>query len=159
MIGTHEAPIKVYADPSVYGRAFDRGFAEPSQQFFDEVRQGRFELVISSLIEEEMNLAADNALALFYEFFDSARCIASSTEVVNLCDAYINAGIITPEAAYHAAHVAMATISGCALLVSWNYKHIVHFDKIPKYNEVNALHERQQIAIYQPSAVILYDVV
>jgi hypothetical protein len=25
------------------------------------------------------------------------------------------------------------------MIISWNFKHIVHFQKIPKYNAVNAL--------------------
>ena len=38
-----------------------------------------------------------------------------------------------------ALHVAMATVSECELIVSWNFKDIVHFEKIPKYNAVNVL--------------------
>jgi hypothetical protein len=33
-------------------------------------------------------------------------------------------------------HVAIASVSGCDLIVSWNFKPIV-FGKIPKYNAVN----------------------
>ena len=35
--------------------------------------------------------------------------------------------------------VALATVSKCSLIVSWNFKHIVHFEKIPLYNAVNTL--------------------
>jgi len=36
-----------------------------------------------------------------------------------------------------ALHVAVATVSNCRLIVSWNFKHIVNFQKIPLYNGVN----------------------
>ncbi len=34
-------------------------------------------------------------------------------------------------------HIAVATIEQVDLLVSWNFKHIVNFDKIRLYNSVN----------------------
>jgi hypothetical protein len=55
-----------------------------------------------------------------------------------------------------ALHVAISTISGCDLIVSWNFKHIVHFDKIPKYNAVNVLNGYGRIGIYSPLEVIKY---
>jgi hypothetical protein len=36
-------------------------------------------------------------------------------------------------------------------------KHIVHFDKILKYNAVNTLNGYGQIAIYSPLEVVNYD--
>jgi hypothetical protein len=41
--------------------------------------------------------------------------------------------------------------------VSWNFKHIVHFDKIPKYNAVNTLEGYGPIGIFSPLEVIRYD--
>ena len=38
--------------------------------------------------------------------------------------------------------------------VSWNFQHIVHFQKIPQYNAVNALHGYNSIAIHSPREVI-----
>jgi hypothetical protein len=53
--------------------------------------------------------------------------------------------------------VAVATVSKCDLIVSWNFKHIVHFDKITKYNAVNALHGYGKIGIFSPLEVIDYE--
>ena len=36
-------------------------------------------------------------------------------------------------------HVALASAHHCRCIVSWNFKHIVHFDKIPLYNGVNLI--------------------
>ena len=56
-----------------------------------------------------------------------------------------------------ALHVAVATVSGCSLIVSWNFKHIVHFQKIPLYNAINAIQGYPQIAIFSPLEVIRYE--
>ena len=85
-----------------------------------------------------------------------AEIIELTEEVLNLRNAYLNAGIITPKSIDDVAHVALATISGCDMIVSWNFKHIVHFQKIPKYNAVNTLNGYHSIAIFSPPEVLDY---
>jgi len=46
------------------------------------------------------------------------------------------------------------TVSKAKLIVSWNFKHIVNFQKIPLYNAVNTLNGFGEIAIYSPPEVI-----
>ena len=36
-----------------------------------------------------------------------------------------------------ALHIAVASIAEVHLVVSWNYKHIVHYEKIRHFNAVN----------------------
>jgi hypothetical protein len=69
---------------------------------------------------------------------------------------YINSGVVTPKSAEDALHVAIATVTQCSFIVSRNFRHIVHFDKIPKYNAVNTLNGYGQIGIYSPLEVINY---
>jgi len=40
------------------------------------------------------------------------------------------------------------------MIVSWNFRHIVHYQKIPKYNAVNVLNGYAPIAIHSPLEVI-----
>ncbi len=53
-----------------------------------------------------------------------------------------------------ALHVAAATVSGCRAIVSWNFKHIVNFRRIPLYNGVNQMEGYGPIAIHTPLEVI-----
>ena len=149
--------MKVYADTSVFGGVFDEEFAENSRKFFDELIAGNFHLVVSALIEEEVNSAPKQVQDHFKTFSSLAKLAEIGPEVLDLRDAYLNAGIITPKSTDDATHVAIATVSGCEMIVSWNFKHIVHFQKIPKYNAVNVLNGYHSINIYPPSAVISYD--
>ena len=56
-----------------------------------------------------------------------------------------------------ALHVAIATVSGCDIIVSWNFKHIVHYDKIALYNAVNRINGYKDIFINSPAEVIDYE--
>jgi len=41
--------------------------------------------------------------------------------------------------------------------VSWNFKHIVHFQKIPLYRAINTIKGYAEINIYSPPEVINYE--
>lgn len=46
--------IRIYADTSVYGALFDQDFDKATTLFFDQVRCGRFDLVLSRIVLDEM---------------------------------------------------------------------------------------------------------
>lgn len=50
---------RVYADTSVFGGVFDAEFAAPSRAFFDLVRSGRFRLVVSAIVQQEIDNAPE----------------------------------------------------------------------------------------------------
>jgi predicted nucleic acid-binding protein len=149
--------MKVYADTSVFGGVFDEEFAEPSKEFFDEAKSGRFDLIVSAVVQAEIALAPEEVQKFFRQVVKEAEIAELTQKVLELRNAYLNAGVVTPKSIDDAAHVALATMSGCCMIVSWNFKHIVHFQKIPKYNAVNALNGYRTIEIFSPSQVIDYD--
>ncbi|MES9901446.1 MAG: type II toxin-antitoxin system VapC family toxin [Sedimenticola sp.] len=149
--------MRIYADTSVFGGMFDKEFSEPSKQFFDEFESGMFILVTSAVVEAEIEPAPDNIRQLFNKYADFAEIADISEEALELQLNYIKSGVVTEKSLDDALHVAISTVSGCDLIVSWNFKHIVHFDKIPKYNAVNTLNGYNHIGIYSPLEVIHYD--
>jgi predicted nucleic acid-binding protein len=148
--------MRIYADTSVFGGMFDEEFCEPTRQFFSEIDAGRFIIVISAIVEAEIEPAPEKIRDLFVKYMAVAEIAEITQEMLTLRQQYINAGVVTPKSAEDALHVAIATITQCNLIVSWNFKHIVHFDKIPKYNAVNTLNGYGQIGIYSPLEVISY---
>jgi hypothetical protein len=43
------------------------------------------------------------------------------------------------------------------MIVSWNFRHIVHYEKIPLYNAINVREGYFPIGIYTPQEVIEYE--
>ena len=148
---------RVYADTSVFGGVFDQEFRRASTRFFEQVREGRFELVSSAVVQAEIDPAPDKVKAFFDDILDIARIVEVSDDALTLRQAYLEAGILTQGSADDALHVALATVSGCTLIVSWNFKHIVHFQKVPLYNAVNALKGHPSLKIHSPQEVIEYE--
>jgi hypothetical protein len=73
-----------------------------------------------------------------------------------LAEAYLNHDILTPNFRDDARHIALATVAGADLIVSWNFKHIVHFEKIQRFNAVNMEMGYKPILIHSPREVTTY---
>jgi len=148
--------IQVYADTSVYGGVFDEEFADASSLFFDQVRSGDFTLYISDVVHKELIVAPDNVNGLFEEILPYCRLAEISENTLELQQSYIKEGILSEKWYDDALHVAIATVADCDVIVSWNFKHIVNFQKIPMFNAVNVLNGYKPIAIHSPMEVINY---
>lgn len=149
--------VRVYADTSVFGGAYDDEFRDPSLRFFAQVRRREFLLVSSAVVEAEITRAPENVKRLFDEMLGYADLVTVTQGALDLRDAYMDAGIVGPRSADDALHVAVATDAGCTLIVSWNFQHIVHFQKIPLYNAMNVLRGYNAVSIYSPREVIEYE--
>lgn len=149
--------LRVYIDTSVLGAVFDDEFKEPTKVFFDQAREGKVNVVLSAAVEDEIA----EAPSFVQEFYDSvaeyAEVVAASQEAVLLQKAYLEAGVVGAKWAGDALHVATATDAGCDVIVSWNFKHIVHYDKKRKYNALNILRGYNSIDILTPAEVIEYE--
>lgn len=149
--------MRIYADTSVFGGVFDDEFRGPSAEFFDEVRDQRFSLVSSAVVEREVSQAPEAVRVLFARMLPLAEIVDVTAMVLELRDAYIQSGVVTEKSRDDATHVALATVSACEIIVSWNFKHIVHFQKIHKYNAVNILNGYSKLEILSPPQVLDYD--
>ena len=157
MVMSSRKLIRIYADTSVFGGVFDEEFEAASKAFFDGVRKKKFLLVTSDLVRQEIKAGPENVQKLFYDFLPIAEVTEITPESLKLQQYYTDAGIVPERHSTDALHVALATTSQASLIVSWNFKHIVNFQKIPLYNAVNTLHGYREIAIYSPLEVIEYE--
>ena len=146
--------LRVYADTSVFGGCFDVEFEIASMGFFREVREGRFILVVSDLTVEELADAPERVRNVLLGLAaDQVERVGITTECEALQQAYLQAGILGLASADDAMHIAIATVVGADLVVSWNFKHIIHFDKIAGFEGVNTLRNYRSPRFYSPREV------
>ena len=148
--------LRLYADTSVFGGCFDDIFAESSRKLFDDVKRGKFILLLSETAVSELDNAPPEVRNvrddLPPEFVEK---LYLSEEVEELRDEYIRAGVVGPASLYDAEHIAIASVAKADVIVSWNFKHIVHFDKIRGYHAVNILQGYIAIPIHTPQEVVI----
>ena len=146
---------RIYVDTSVFGGTQDLPFKEASQKFFERVEAGDFILLTSRLVLEELQGAPQSIQNVYSKVPHFCKEVVELNEfALNLASAYVDAGVLGSASYADATHVATATLATADLIVSWNFKHIVNFDRIKKFNGVNALHGYAAIDIRSPQEVV-----
>ena len=146
---------RIYVDTSVIGGCLDLAFETESQLLIDMARQGAVSLLISDLVAEELLQAPPAVREILATLPD--ECIERvfiTPETESLRDSYLAREVVGPRSASDAHHVAIATVCRADMIVSWNFRHLVHYEKIRHFNSVN-LHEGYgTIEIYSPKEVV-----
>jgi predicted nucleic acid-binding protein len=147
--------FRVYADTSVFGGCFDDEFARESELFFSAIKAGEFILLISTTTLAELGRAPEYVRKVLATLpRDAVEAIQFTDEIAKLRDAYLEAGILHAEQRSDAEHIASASVAEADFVVSWNFKHIVHFEKIAAYQAVNLINGYKEIRIYSPKEVV-----
>ena len=148
---------RVYIDTSVIGGCHDEEFAPWSNGLMKDFRVGIFKPVISKVVSLEIINAPEDVqetyaeiLLLEHEFLDA------TAESTDLADRYLQRGVLTSKYYDDAQHIALATVAEADILTSWNFKHIVHFDKIRQFNAINLELGYKSIEIRSPRELTNY---
>jgi hypothetical protein len=145
--------LNIYLENSVIGGYFDEEFEEPTKKLFEEFKKGNYKPVISTHVIAELEIGApqyikDNLEKLNYEK------IILSEEIIDLSEKYMKAKIVTEKYYDDGLHIAIATVTGVDVLVSWNFKHIVNLKKIKLFNSVNLQEGYNILEIRTPKELI-----
>lgn len=143
--------IRVYVDTSVFGGTQDQEFDGPSRRFFERVATGRYTVLVSRTTTTELEDSPPAVREVLASLPPACvEHVPLGPEVDSLADAYISAGVLGPAGRADAMHVAAATIAEADLIVSWNFRHIVRYDRIRKFNGVNAIEGYRVLDIRSP---------
>ena len=143
--------IRVYVDTSVFGGTTDEEFAVASRRFFESVHRGEFVVLVFQITMDELTGAPDEVRQVLKDLPHGCIVqVAADQEANALAQAYLDAGILSSSHIADAIHVATATVAGADLILSWNFRHIVNYDRIRKYNGVNALKRYPPVEIHSP---------
>ncbi len=112
-----------------------------SQLTFDEISKA------PKLVQDTLTVLLD------YE----PEILEISKEALLLSEEFLKRKIFTSKFRDDALHIAIASLANVDVLVSWNFKHIVHYDKIRQVNAVNIANGLKSIDIYSPREVTNYE--
>ena len=74
--------------------------------------------------------------------------------MADLRDAYLSAEVVGPASSDDAAHVACATVAHADLIISWNFRHLVNWEKMRAFNAANLRLGYPLMTILSPTEVI-----
>jgi len=149
---------RIYLDTSVIGGCHDQEFAPWSNGLMKDFQLRNYTPVISELTFEELTFAPEAVKETLRQLVENdPEIIEISEQALELAEIYLDRKILTPKYRDDARHIALASIANVDVLVSWNFKHIVHYDKIRLFNAVNIEQGLKMIDIYSPREVTNYE--
>lgn len=139
----------------MFGGCFDEEFDVASLRFFEQVREKSFILVLSEVTLDELEFAPERVRRILAEIPESCvERVAATPESEALAREYLDAKVVGPACVDDARHIAVATIMDVDIVVSWNFKHIVHFEKIMGYEGINLTRGYRSPRIHSPRELV-----
>jgi len=129
---------RIYIDTSVIGGYFDDEFEVATRLLFERIKDKDFLIYFSEVNETELVFAPQyikDVKNIIPE--ECLRFIEIDNEVEILTQTYISEKALGKSSENDAYHIALASVNRLDCLISWNFKHIVNFDKIKMFNSIN----------------------
>jgi len=147
--------MSLYLDTSVIGGYYDDVFMQDTRLLFEKIKEGKYNIFISSLTKEELEGAPEEVRNILNDF--EYHLIEVLPEYEDLADEYIQEKVVGTTSRDDCVHIATATINNIDVLVSWNFKHIVNVERIRGYNSINIRNGYKHLEIRSPKELGLYE--
>lgn len=145
---------RIYVDTSVIGGCFEPEFAASSNSLFQDFETGTYLPVVSEIVAAEIEDAPEAVRMRYADLVAfGAEILEVDQSIVSLAEVYQERKILTPKFYDDGLHIALATTAEVDVLVSWNFKHIVHYQKIRLFNAVHLELGYKPLQIYSPREV------
>ena len=149
--------FRIYVDTSVIGGCFDPEFATWSNGLLKDFEKGLYQPVLSEIVAFEIEKAPEEVIEKYLQLLTyQAENVKTKPAVAQLASVYLDRQILTPKYLDDARHIALATVYEVDMLVSWNFRHLVHVDKMRRFNAVNLELGYKVIDIHSPREVTTY---
>lgn len=134
--------LRLYLETSVWNFYFADDAPEKrevTKEFFESIKQGRYDIFISQTVLNEIDRADEpkknQLLGLIKEYQPQELDITQ--EVTDLAKEYISQKVIPEARVEDALHAAISAVYEVDALISWNNRHLANLLKIEKINGIN----------------------
>lgn len=145
---------KIYIDTSIPSAYFDEREEKRrmiTQKWWKEILFNKYEVYISELVEAELGDTRESKKCKeLLGLVKWIKVLEVNSEIEILAKFYIENDVIVEEYIDDARHLAIATLNGIGLVVSWNFTHLVNHETKKKVKAINLLHGYREIEIESP---------
>jgi len=153
--------LKLYLETSVWNFLFAEDAPEQRDKtkiFFDEIKEGKYEIYISPLVITEIERTIDKkkraVLLDTIRKYRPKELTGREDENSELATQYLKNKVVPQKYKDDATHIAIAVVHQMDVMVSWNLRHIVKLATRTKVNGINKLEGYKEIEICTPEEVI-----
>ena len=151
--------LRIYLDTSVISHldAPDVPDKEAdTKRLWEDIKAGVYDVVISDLTIVEADGCTEPKRAFMRSAIASIdiQFAERDNESKRLSALYVEFGGLPPKSKDDAMHIAIATVNGCDIILSWNFKHIVNIRAMTAVDAVNIKEGYKHIRILSPSMML-----
>jgi predicted nucleic acid-binding protein len=151
--------LRVYLDTSVISYLDQQDAPErmgETHRLWDRIKAGEFEAVISDVVVGEINRCEDSKRDTLFGYLAEIQYVAVTVDdsALEVASRFVDLGVLKQKNFNDCRHIAAAIVSGCDVIVSWNFKHIVNHKTAMGVKAVTALDGYDDILIYAPPSLI-----
>ena len=129
-----------------------------TQLFWETARRGEYEIILSDATLSEMNACPEpkrSFMRVKLAEIPYLTRVGESDEAKRLAGLYMSHGGLRPASRIDALHIAIATVTRCDCIASWNLKHIVNRRAKETVSLVNGREGYAPLEIWMPSSLII----
>lgn len=154
--------LGLYLDTSIISFALSEDISDDNRnvtlKLIEGINKGRYEGFISDVVIRELGSTRDavkrEKLLELIDNMELNEVLAVDEEIDGVADKYIEEGIIPAVYRDDALHIALTSVKGLDILVSWNFRHLVKHKTRIEVTGVNTLLGYKAIDICTPWEVI-----
>ena len=151
--------LKVYIETSVISYLDQQERGEKyidSHNLWIKIKAGKFEAVISDITRTEIDDCDELKRNVLNKYLNEIGYtqIEIDKRTIEVASRFIDLSILKEKNLDDCRHIAAAITSGCDIIASWNFKHIVNIKTISGVKAVTALEGYNDLLIYTPSTLI-----
>jgi len=151
--------LKIYLDTSVISHLDAPDTPDKMNdtlKLWEDIKAAAYEVYISDLTIEELNdcpepKRAEMLSALLDIEYSEIEQDERSKQLSLL---YFEVGGLPPKSKEDAAHIAIASVNDCDIILSWNFKHIVNLRAMNAVEAVNFQKRYKNIRILSPTMLL-----
>jgi len=150
---------KIYLDTSVISHLDAPETPEKMEdtlRLWEKIKEGKYEVVLSEVVFDELAGCFEPKLSYLFSFLDEIdyERVASNSDTVSLAGKFVDFGVLRQKSFDDCRHIAAALLSGCDIIVSWNFKHIVNARTIKGARDIAAKGGYKDIMIFSPTMLV-----
>lgn len=151
-----DSKLKLYLDTTIpsYVFATDTPQRMAVTRHFLRLGRERHEMVISDVVLEEIQAAAEPKRSLLFEQVQHLKVLPMTSEAAHLARIYIQMNILPKSSFDDVRHVALATLNRVDALIIWNFSHLVNMRRTKAINLLHSNMNLQPLAIVTPEEVL-----
>ena len=151
--------LKVYLDTSVISYLEQEDAPEKMQEtrrLWEILKTGKYDIYISDIVIGEIEKCEESRREKLISWLEEIdyKFIATDKDTVTLAEKIIDFGVLKQKSFDDCQHIAAAILSGCDIITSWNFKHIVNVKTIRGIKILTTAEGYKDLMIYPPSVLI-----